>query len=1070
MILKDLDRIGLGMIDKRIAVIKPYDNIEAFDLDKANFISEIEGYLKSGATAIAIVADTVFFYNETESEFFQIGSTFEVYIETTHAEAKSIKDASELVKGVRYLITDYQTIHVIPNSGGVINTSPTIEPILVTAISDNEFSHDAKSLLYPSHEIKYDFDLNLAEDGVTQRPGLIYKRFDPELNVSVMADYLGIVSRRCLIESKNYNPGVKVDDSNVTVTINSNTPSLGNRSRYEVSFETMIHPSGQMTLTLQYNNGTIVKPLKYHLGQTPTGTLPANYLSEKKGTIIFNPILDAFVSMFYVDIGANLVGQYLAISSTGYSVNGISFEVNANDFQDSPIFDFNEDIRDIEINGNIDNSANSRYYHPNTIFKSTARNVKIKDFIVGATFTKPVIKLNCGGNIVNALFDARMDDAQIDVLFQSSYLMPEVGSFASLRYRFNIVTNSIIRPTYSVRMNERFEDSIILPASGASNTVINGIIGQTNIFYAGIPISIGSNFYINQGLFRCQIGYFDARGFTINKSLNDITIYEREKLEPTNILGYTEVDGLKIIEVEDTPTGEVKVLGRDENGFVVEADFDGYVTLDGPAQDIDGVKNFGFDRFRVQPQDMFVNTVRFVNANIVDQYTVIPNETVFGFNLNRDFFVCKNEDDGYKIIADLTAFRSITIPDKSGTLAFLDDITAAEIILKISGIINITDIEDGPVIVDPSVFQIDPETGELQIKTHFPFRSGSDIDFVRPGSFGQRKKPLYFDNYNFQNVGNTEEDRNTVIVFLTSDTVPDLISSPPSYLTGNITGTFSTDLSEVNELIFTRVDDQFMRLEINNLPNGDDDPQLYSGMYMHLKLEDSIDPLPDYIIDSGTADLEVVYLHEGGGTAVEPGPVGQAIKFGLDANEGGSRLRLDLSNLATAAFMDLLADGFTVMFWVKVPTTSTTTSRYIFDNGTYDAGNPAGFSIKCQSDGRVMLLVTAIDDSDTIYRLLSPSSNAIENDAVWHWWGFRYNRLTDTMDMKQDNVLLISRSDTVVDNINRFVVSPLNATITHGASSGTKYGMVIDDFVLIPGALSDAEMTRHFNRGDLTGL
>lgn len=74
MILKNEDRIGLGVIDGKIAIIKTYETVEAFDLDKDSYVSEVKSFAKSGGTAVAVVANKVFFYNDTSEEFFETES------------------------------------------------------------------------------------------------------------------------------------------------------------------------------------------------------------------------------------------------------------------------------------------------------------------------------------------------------------------------------------------------------------------------------------------------------------------------------------------------------------------------------------------------------------------------------------------------------------------------------------------------------------------------------------------------------------------------------------------------------------------------------------------------------------------------------------------------------------------------------------------------------------------------------------------------------------------------------------------------------------------------------------
>jgi len=72
--------------------------------------------------------------------------------EVTYAQLMSLIGANQLSTGSKYLITDYQTVHTIPNTTDT-NTG-TVEPLLVTAISTNELAPEAYSALFPD-DIKW---------------------------------------------------------------------------------------------------------------------------------------------------------------------------------------------------------------------------------------------------------------------------------------------------------------------------------------------------------------------------------------------------------------------------------------------------------------------------------------------------------------------------------------------------------------------------------------------------------------------------------------------------------------------------------------------------------------------------------------------------------------------------------------------------------------------------------------------------------------------------------------------------------------------------------------------------
>ena len=64
-------------------------------------------------------------------------------IEVTYAELTALIAANELVAGQKYVISDYQTVHTIPNTTDT-NTGD-VEPLLVTAVAPNKLAPEAYS-------------------------------------------------------------------------------------------------------------------------------------------------------------------------------------------------------------------------------------------------------------------------------------------------------------------------------------------------------------------------------------------------------------------------------------------------------------------------------------------------------------------------------------------------------------------------------------------------------------------------------------------------------------------------------------------------------------------------------------------------------------------------------------------------------------------------------------------------------------------------------------------------------------------------------------------------------------
>ncbi len=115
--------------------------------------------------------------------------------------------ASTLVKGSWYRITDYQTVHQIPDTVD-INTA-VVEPLIVMALDLNKISNQAWSESFPQDEIYYDYSMNLAEDGTTPRPGFITYRRDTKRDIEFYCDFRNYKVRR-------YNHNITTFDADPT--------------------------------------------------------------------------------------------------------------------------------------------------------------------------------------------------------------------------------------------------------------------------------------------------------------------------------------------------------------------------------------------------------------------------------------------------------------------------------------------------------------------------------------------------------------------------------------------------------------------------------------------------------------------------------------------------------------------------------------------------------------------------------------------------------------------------------------------------------------------------------------
>lgn len=122
-------------------------------------------------------------------------------IEINYAELLTAITNNLLVPGSKYLLTDYQTVHIIPGTEDV-NTGP-IEPLIITAAGTNLIEPVAYSTLYPQDIIYYSVVPNEEEcPGSTH--GYIMRRIDTLKNNNIGTDWRHVKYRRYKISQPNW--------------------------------------------------------------------------------------------------------------------------------------------------------------------------------------------------------------------------------------------------------------------------------------------------------------------------------------------------------------------------------------------------------------------------------------------------------------------------------------------------------------------------------------------------------------------------------------------------------------------------------------------------------------------------------------------------------------------------------------------------------------------------------------------------------------------------------------------------------------------------------------------------
>jgi len=494
----------------------------------------------------------------------------------SHAELSILKDNSNLIVNGTYKMS-YFTRHEFVSDPQVIHTSGINDVLTLTAISSNEFSSDVKSDLYPSHEIKYDFDKIVCGDTAqTPRPGIITERYDPYNQIRCKFDFIGCKVRLFEITGKEYVSVTKFNDTTVVATIAGNRPNIitSNQITYEFSFATMTHPEGQMTIDITYNNEVSTRKLLYYLDQTPDGVIPANYLSDKKGTAVYNPELDAFVFMGFRDVGSELIGTFSSPIRDNFSIGrgNIKYIVDTSSYQDFSVFT-GSNIFQVNIPGGAFGDV-----RPDVVFKGDARWININESLTRTVFTKNINGFSVGRNVDKLLCDSQETNHVTKTYINDVLLLNSGFSFYYIDHRYQSLSRSVITPCANMYMEAIDLCTIIFEKSGAFTSTAP--IQLSNIFVTGLNIGSTPNaFKISNTVLRCLIGYFDARNLLISKTLVDQTLFERD-LSIVQIEGATLLDSLQFKNTPAVGAGTKTLLAYDEDLKVVQGgDVDLTMTL-----------------------------------------------------------------------------------------------------------------------------------------------------------------------------------------------------------------------------------------------------------------------------------------------------------------------------------------------------------------------------------------------------------------------------------------------------------------------------------------------------------
>jgi len=343
--------------------------------------------------------------------------------EITYEGLTDLIDANLLSVGNKYLITDYQTVHTIPNTTDT-NTGE-VEPLLVTAISVNELAPEAYSALFPDDVIYYSPTNDpVMVEGCTK--GYIYRRVDTKQNNDIPFDFRQVKFRRWQISQPTwdgvttYAKGIVVkstiDNTLWFSLVDNNLNNATSDTTYWRQFEwynlSYVSPyNGQWNITWGSFQSILTCTALYQdykMWAVPTDydSAYSNKLEAPNGDLISNSNTVIFGTNFYSNsIGANFYSNSIG---AGFYSNSIGADFNSNsigaDFNSNSIganFKYNS------IGTYFNNNSIGAYFNNNTIgayFGNNSIGANFDSNSIGAYFNNNIIGANFSNNTIGVYF------------------------------------------------------------------------------------------------------------------------------------------------------------------------------------------------------------------------------------------------------------------------------------------------------------------------------------------------------------------------------------------------------------------------------------------------------------------------------------------------------------------------------------------------------------------------------------------------------------------------------------------------------------------------------------------
>jgi hypothetical protein len=356
----------------------------------------------SSVTSDTILNNTIKFEDLSSDVSSAILNSGAGIISKTYAELKTLKDASQLVSGQWYKITDFQLKWWNQSiNHTVVLTSPVVEPLNVFAIATNRFSPIAYSDLYPTDTIYYDFDATTSYNWgqinnnytninhyIAGIKGLIFRRIDNKWDIDMPYDFRHITVNCCrpdLSSISEWSSSVNYKELDVVKSNNKLFFAISDNINVPLSNFYNWQPVSD------YNEGLTYFPTDESWGFTVYKPTSAFDPSTLQTLINLPPLLSSRVQKPTFTTTSEEVGIFTETSA--YVKIGAGSHSNI----------FTQGVKFINLGGN------SNY----NIFKNTF-GLKTGDTfernILGYYILDNIFGQNCGKNIIHSMYENNVAD------------------------------------------------------------------------------------------------------------------------------------------------------------------------------------------------------------------------------------------------------------------------------------------------------------------------------------------------------------------------------------------------------------------------------------------------------------------------------------------------------------------------------------------------------------------------------------------------------------------------------------------------------------------------------------